>query len=904
MRLLVDSVSRKFLSAPGFTTNTGVFSFKRNDTGEVELRFYEGATAVLLPEDTEIVWELKESGEYDADPLAAVSSFTRPGDVSGFYSGVPAFDTAALAALFSDDETAGNDVASVDVMMEVSWRESGGGWKSSVTEFGKIYNDVIKDADVLPSLENDVPAVAASVEISAQSTTNVGDQVGYIDINGWRVNFHYTAGAGTPGSGALLAWGTDQNWGEIFAEIAQVINGASTSYTLTDDPGEHPTVSAVASDDGTTATLTLTADTAGVAGNAITYELVDSNGTESESGTLAGGADSRAIEVDDLLVSSHSQSLSISQRDQLGENWPEAVNKDVIYGDLQKLATKLAANPDYQARVLVIGDSMIDNMTEDFGERLRGPDDVASAMWGCQVIITNVLDDDLLRWPTRQYSRLDGTNTSSTIGRNGTAAMHADKLVVGYIAESGAGTFSVEYAESTSGPWTSLAASVDADNAGTAEGVVLEYDLPEGDWVGRVSRIAGTTDFVLGGFENSGTDGGLMWMPRGGLDIDSFVQTPQAITAPIVAAFDPDIIVWDAADSAAEMEADLETFIGKLIADVSEDPGVILLARNPWRDDTDDSSQIAQANWLRSHAEAQGYGFFDIRSVLRTGTLADTLGLVEPSGNVHLSEKGEDLKLSILTDLWPNVFGFNRRLPQASKLVYRDQPITRQTFREAVDLFNPWTQVDLGLAESATVSGGTVTNDAGLLVTGINSGVTSGSAKQILRDYVASGVSGGTRFQDGKIAFHIKMFGRIFQNAEHYFFIGPDDYTLSDKGFGIKIDENGFYAIAHDGTTPAISGVLPGSADLVSGAMAAEKEISLLVEHESGTVSVYLLDRDGLGNREVRLMDALSGGPTTGGASGASGQRYFMMTSDSTGVSSGNVTRSYLAEAKLRFERA
>ena len=137
------------------------------------------------------------------------------------------------------------------------------------------------------------------------SDDEIFNQVGSLDLDGWELNFHCTAGTGSPGSGALLSFGAGLDWDTFFPALADIINTGTTSvfgFTVTGAPGAHPTISAnVSWNELYYAVLTLTAKADGVAGNARTYNFDDSEDTYDASGTLSGGVDSRNVLISDLV---------------------------------------------------------------------------------------------------------------------------------------------------------------------------------------------------------------------------------------------------------------------------------------------------------------------------------------------------------------------------------------------------------------------------------------------------------------------------------------------------------------------------------------------------------------------------------------------------------------------------
>ena len=306
MRLFVDVGTGKFIASPGFGTAAASYDFKRGDEGDIRVAFYDGTAGVLLPADTEIFFEAKESGEYEADPLIQVASFTRPAEAGGDYLGAPTFNTSRLAEIFGDDGLPGNDKVSVAVMVEVSWREPGKGWRSTNTAAGEIANDVIKeDGGLLPVIEKEVSGIPSVGSFLVVDTGAMVNQVGSLVISGWTLGLHAEDGAAHAHTGAVLSWTGAKAWSEIFVEVVKVVNGSgglSGDFTLTNDPGAHPSVTAemlVEVDDDVE--VTLTANEVGRQGDLISFYFSDSNQGFDVTGALAGGLDPRNVSVNDVF---------------------------------------------------------------------------------------------------------------------------------------------------------------------------------------------------------------------------------------------------------------------------------------------------------------------------------------------------------------------------------------------------------------------------------------------------------------------------------------------------------------------------------------------------------------------------------------------------------------------------
>jgi hypothetical protein len=81
----------------------------------------------LLPPGTTIRWGTKEQGKYDAGFVTFVTDFSEPLDAAtGYYEADADFNSIQLNELLgSPDGNTENDIESVDLMTQISWRLGG-----------------------------------------------------------------------------------------------------------------------------------------------------------------------------------------------------------------------------------------------------------------------------------------------------------------------------------------------------------------------------------------------------------------------------------------------------------------------------------------------------------------------------------------------------------------------------------------------------------------------------------------------------------------------------------------------------------------------------------------------------------------------------------------------------------
>lgn len=154
MQLIINKDSNTFVNSVLFNSPVSNIAFKRGDAAKVELIFASENTALSATNDKTIILGLKESGKYDGTFVVSTSSYTTD---NTRYVMNPNFNTVALNDLLnSGDGNDGNDVGSVDLMLEITWSEDGGStWYSSNTITATINNDVIKGLEGTPLQEAD-----------------------------------------------------------------------------------------------------------------------------------------------------------------------------------------------------------------------------------------------------------------------------------------------------------------------------------------------------------------------------------------------------------------------------------------------------------------------------------------------------------------------------------------------------------------------------------------------------------------------------------------------------------------------------------------------------------------------------------------------------------------------------
>ena len=304
MVLYVDLDQGRFVGAPGFGGQTTSIDHKRGDSGTVTLQFCKSTSLVSLPDDSLIIFQGKQDVKYEACPLIECSNFANAASAGGAHVGTLMYDLTALNALLNQDGDSTNDIEFINAMFEVSWQTPGSGWSSTDTLKGKIYNDVVKTTvGVLAQIPSEVPAVKASAVSQFAGTQTISISAGALTVGTWSVNL-WDGSTGSAPAVPYLRYSGNGDWDEWLTALAELINTGGvtqTGFTLVGTRAASTQVIATKSIVSSTIFLDFTAKLAGAAGNSISYLLAAVSSSDAV-GNLAGGADGRTIEKQDLVT--------------------------------------------------------------------------------------------------------------------------------------------------------------------------------------------------------------------------------------------------------------------------------------------------------------------------------------------------------------------------------------------------------------------------------------------------------------------------------------------------------------------------------------------------------------------------------------------------------------------------
>jgi hypothetical protein len=152
MRIDIDLTDDRIVSSPGVRDAIRLLQFKRDTDGELAVRFWDSGVQVALAGDAVGFFGIKPAGEFDGALLVYANEWTKTGTgATTVYTFTPAFNGVALTDLLgSGDEDVENDETSILAMLEIKWIADGKKHRTQTVDT-RIYNDVLKDLDGLPS---------------------------------------------------------------------------------------------------------------------------------------------------------------------------------------------------------------------------------------------------------------------------------------------------------------------------------------------------------------------------------------------------------------------------------------------------------------------------------------------------------------------------------------------------------------------------------------------------------------------------------------------------------------------------------------------------------------------------------------------------------------------------------
>lgn len=596
-----------------------------------------------------------------------------------------------------------------------------------------------------------------------------------------------------------------------------------------------------------------------VAGNLSTHTGNTSNPHNTTKSQVGLGNVDNTSDVDKPVSGPQQEAL-----DEVAANARVDANKA---GGRGRLLSQLASTSLYNPKVLFVGDSLsegnaiygaADALTRKFGaiqsEGPRGNIGVNLAGGAAEV-------EDAAYWHSPFYTV--PASGSVEFKRNSTQQIESSGVVVYYVKESGAGTFKTQVS-SAGGSYADVGTTTNA-NASLAGGVLSVTFPLRGLNSVKVVGVSGTVRIIGSRYINENRAGAqFSAIAKGGASITDFLQTPVAILNPILADIAPDVVVWQMAESASEVESNLPTMYSRINTAAATTPDWVFMPTYV-QGAIYDQERAA----VRNYADSQGQIYIDASEIANAEN-----GLLSGDG-VHPTTKGSSVVVS--------------------------RVLSSPPFSEAPDKWgtaNPTDNVTCGTIlssqlmqfplirpfQAGCVSGFSTANtsinktDGALSLVVANTAVAGNTLGAILGKVFSAPQNGAGTDYTQPVGFVVSWEGVLRADVTARVFIGSNAADLSVKGFGLEfIDDSTARLIAHDGTTRVASATFG-----MHGYGSPSR--NFLVWCENGMVHCIFANATGFGT--TRTM-SLAGGPTT--LAGATHDQ-FMATYDVTSNQSASST--------------
>jgi hypothetical protein len=149
MKLYVDIDSQTVISSPGVPQRLDAITLKRAGLVELSIQFCRAGQIVELAPGATGIFELKPSGQYDADPVSGDDNWEQVGTGTGTsYNFLFSLLTEALDALLFVNTDPSDDKKSITLMGELQWYD--GAQHTTQTLTVTIENNVIRVGDTIP----------------------------------------------------------------------------------------------------------------------------------------------------------------------------------------------------------------------------------------------------------------------------------------------------------------------------------------------------------------------------------------------------------------------------------------------------------------------------------------------------------------------------------------------------------------------------------------------------------------------------------------------------------------------------------------------------------------------------------------------------------------------------------
>lgn len=239
MQIYVDLATKSLIRAVGDSRQITQLDFKRGDGASIEIIFVQDGTQTEITTGSIITFGAKVSGKYDANALVLESGFSLSGSgTTAKYVGSPSFNTEDLNDAFALDGNDANDVASLDLMGEITWTDGPTGEPTSTQTFTvRVNNDVLRGTEVGPVDITEGTPVNSSLAITGTLTDGT-DPVTFPTLiyGGVYEGYPFWSESGTIGdANGHQCYYTDGQW-----TLEKNVSSASTARWTSADAVAHP----------------------------------------------------------------------------------------------------------------------------------------------------------------------------------------------------------------------------------------------------------------------------------------------------------------------------------------------------------------------------------------------------------------------------------------------------------------------------------------------------------------------------------------------------------------------------------------------------------------------------------------------------------------------------------------
>ena len=321
---------------------------------------------------------------------------------------------------------------------------------------------------------------------------------------------------------------------------------------------------------------------------------------------------------------------------------------------LQKINTP---NTDYQLKVVLNGDSLMEGMTNPLRQLLF--DNLGMSGLGLgflnPVVLAGgavVMSGDFTKWVNGVYTSVP--NGGSAAYSDNSLSVHGDTFAVYYIKESGGGTFKVQSSTDHGANWSDVAGhtAISCSNA-TTIGAVDTFTLTANSYQLRTVSTSGTCKIIGCSIANSTAPGVVLnSIARGGTSLDNWLLTPAAILNPILASVAPDLVFYLNTDTEVIQSSDLPDWYSQVNTAAGFVPDWIFMGLNPMGiGDWDAQNRI-----IRRFAIDSTQSFFDNATWRISYTLHNAAGLM--SDTVHPNDDSNRMAACLFWQQSPLSWGF------------------------------------------------------------------------------------------------------------------------------------------------------------------------------------------------------------------------------------------------------